>query len=262
MKKLVAALSLTALFIAGCGVTEEKTEKVLEKTDVDVVAMGDSLTEGIGDEQEQNGYAGRFANSIKEQMNGIKEVQLLETAKKGRRSDELITQIKSGDIDNELKTAEIITLTIGGNDLMKVFRANITSLEKSAFDEERPLFAKRYKEIFKLIREKNKKAPIVALGVYNPLTVYTDDPSQFEAILTEWNGDMKKVVDADKHAVFIPVVDLFNSNDEDVYSEDYFHPNAKGYTNMTNRIYETLEKSDVLKLSDGKFEMKDGKADE
>lgn len=262
MKKLIATLTLIALITAGCGVTDEKTKKELQQSDVDVVAMGDSLTEGVGDEDEKNGYAGRFANSMKEQMDGVKEVELLKTAKKGRRSDELITQIKSGDIDNELKTAEVITLTIGGNDLMKVFRANITALNKAAFDEERPLFAERYKEVFELIRKKNKTAPIIALGVYNPVTVYTDDPSQFEEILKEWNGDMKKVIDADQHAVFVPVVDLFNSNKDDVYSDDFFHPNAKGYTNMTNRIYETLDKTDVYKLSDGKFEMKDGQKDE
>lgn len=262
MRKVIAVLSLTALLLASCGVTEDKTEKSLEKLDVDVVAMGDSLTEGIGDEEDKNGYAGRFAESMTSEMNGVKKVSLLETAKKGRRSDELVTQIKSGDIDNELKTAEIITLTIGGNDLMKVFRENITSLDKSYFDKERPLFAERYKEIFKQIRKRNKKAPIIAIGVYNPLTVYTDDTSQFEEILKDWNGDMKETVKADKHAVFVPVEDLFISNKEDVYSEDYFHPNAKGYTNMTNRIIETLDKTDVLKLSDGKFEMKAGKKDE
>ncbi|MBQ0138041.1 MAG: hypothetical protein KBT36_01990 [Kurthia sp.] len=260
MKKFLAVASLAVLTLAGCGITEE--EKVLPKKNIDLVALGDSLTVGVGDEEEINGYAGRLAQAMPTEMNGINEVDLLETAKKGRRSDELIAQIKSGDIDEELKTAEFITLTIGGNDLMKVMRENITALKKSNFDEQRPLYEKRYEEIFKLIRERNLKAPIVAIGVYNPLTVYTDDSSQFEEIVDEWNSDMKKVVESDKHAVFVAVEDLFISNKEKVYSDDYFHPNAKGYTNMTNRILDTLKKKDLSELSGGKIEMKGDQEDE
>lgn len=262
MKKFIVALSLTVFALAGCSTSNEEADKRVEKRDIDLVAMGDSLTVGVGDEDNRNGYAGRFVEAMPNEMNGVKSVVLLETAKKGRRSDELVTQIKSGDIDNELKTAELITLTIGGNDLMKVFRTNITNLQKASFDKERPLFAERYKEIFQLIREKNATVPIIAMGVYNPLTVYTTDPSEFEDILNEWNGDIEETVGADPYAVFVPVVDLFISNEEDVYSDDYFHPNAKGYANMTNRIIETLDKTDVYKLSDGKLEMKDGKANE
>lgn len=253
MKKFLVALSIATITLASCGVSEEE----LPEKNVDLVVLGDSLTVGIGDEEKKNGYAGRFAADMKNEMNGVKEVTLIETAKKGRRSDELITQIKNGDIDEQLKTAEFITLTIGGNDLMKVMRENITALQKSNFDEERPEFEKRYAEVFKLIREKNETAPIVAIGVYNPLTVYTKDSSQFKEIIAEWNGDMKKIVEADKHAVFVSVEDSFISNKEEVYSEDYFHPNAKGYTNMNNRIYETLEKKDLLEISNGKMAMKE-----
>lgn len=261
MKKFLAVTSLTLLLLTGCG-SEEEEEKVLPKKNVELVALGDSLTVGVGDEKEINGYAGRLAQVMPTEMNGIKEVELLETAKKGRRSDELLTQIKSGAIDDELKKAEFMTLTIGGNDLMKVLRENITSLEKANFDAELPLFEKRYQDIFKQIRKRNAKAPIVAIGVYNPLTVYTEDASQFEEIMNEWNDEMKKVVEADKHAVFVTVDDLFVSNKEEVYSDDYFHPNAKGYTNMTNRILDTLKKKDLFELSGGEIEMKDGQANE
>lgn len=258
MKNFWAVAALAVLTLAGCG----QTEVELQKNDIDLVALGDSLTVGVGDEKDNNGYSGRLADAMPTEMNGVKTVELIETAKKGRRSDELITQIKSGVIDKELKNAEFITLTIGGNDLMKVMRENITALQKANFDTERPKYEKRYQEIFELIRERNAKAPIVAVGVYNPLTVYTDDTSQFEDIVAEWNGDMKKVVEADKYAVFVSVDDLFVSNKEEVYSEDYFHPNAKGYTNMKNRIIETLKTIDLLKLSDGKIEMKDGQTNE
>lgn len=257
MKKLGVISLLTVFLLAACGESGGIFEKDLEDRPIDLVALGDSLTVGVGDEEGKQGYAGRFAHSMETEMDGVKSVHLIETAKKGRRSDELIDQLKSGEINDSLKKAEFITLTIGGNDLMKVVRENITNLNKDSFDAERPLYKERYAEIFQLIRKQNKEVPIVAIGVYNPLTVYTDDPSQFEEILKEWNGDMKEIVEKDEHSIFIPVEDLFITNDAQVYSEDYFHPNAKGYVNMNNRIFDTLKKADLEKLSEGKLKIKE-----
>lgn len=258
MKKLVVLIATIAMVLSGCGIgSNVQDEKKLEKKTINFVGMGDSLTVGVGDEDNAAGYIGRFTSVMPTILEGVKDVKLTNTALKGRRSDELITQIKSGKIDDSLKKADFISLTIGGNDMMKIVRENMTNLKKATFDKQRPLFEARYKEVFSLIRQINPDAPIIIIGLYNPLTVYTKDASDFNAILKEWNGDMKKIATNDGHAVFIPVEDLFNSNDEEVYSEDYFHPNAKGYGLMEKRIETTLQKNNLLKVSSGTIDFKD-----
>ncbi|GEK34177.1 GDSL-type esterase/lipase family protein [Kurthia sibirica] len=263
MKKIVLFMVAIAVVLSGCGIVSNfKDEKNLEKKTIHVVAMGDSLTVGVGDEEDKGGYIGRLASAMPNDMDGVKDVKVTNTALKGRRSDELITQIKSGDLDDDLKKADVISLTIGGNDLMKIVRENMTNLTKATFDKERATFNKRYKEVFDLIRQRNEQAPIILLGLYNPLTVYTEDPSELNAILKEWNGDMQKIAKKDGYAQFIAVEDLFDSNDNEVYSEDYFHPNAKGYQLMTQRIEDTLRKNNLLKLSGGTIDFKDVDKDE
>lgn len=259
----ILLLTFMLLALTGCSATEAirdtgvfSREKVLPKKEIELVALGDSLTVGVGDEKDAGGYVGRLAKEMPEKMDGVEKVNITQTAKKGRRSDQLLTQLKSGEINDALKKADIITMTIGGNDLMKILRENFTTLERQHFDTERSNYEKRYIEIFKLIRAQNQTAPIIAVGVYNPLTVYAEDTSEFEKILDEWNQDMKNIVEKDAYAIFVPTVDLFHTNKAEVYSDDYFHPNAKGYTNMKNRIFETLDTVSVYKKSNGRMKMK------
>ncbi|CAM5239937.1 Lysophospholipase OS=Lysinibacillus sphaericus OX=1421 GN=LS41612_11240 PE=4 SV=1 [Lysinibacillus sphaericus] len=82
------------------------------------LALGDSLTDGVGDEYSQDGYVGRFADSMLA-WTSISEVKVENRGKRGRRSDELLKLLKKGHYDEELQQAQLISLTMGGNDVMK-----------------------------------------------------------------------------------------------------------------------------------------------
>lgn len=235
--------------------------KMIQLKDIQYVALGDSLTEGVGDELGQHGYVGRMQKEM-ETWKGVKSVTVTNTAKRGRRSDQLIDQIQSGKLDDALERADIISLTIGGNDLMKIVRANITDLTKEVFDDKRPAFQQRYETIMQLIRERNPDAPIILIGIYNPLSIFTKEKSDMNTIMREWNSDIRGFANQDAHAVFINVEDLFDSNDNMVYHTDFFHPNAKGYDQMTARIIKTLHEVDLGKLSHGQFDFKEESTNE
>ncbi|MFJ8262654.1 GDSL-type esterase/lipase family protein [Rummeliibacillus sp. NPDC094406] len=270
MKKWVI-LMISVLILAACeapGImsNSQKENKIavtqmIKLKDIQYVALGDSLTEGVGDELDKEGYVGRMKKEM-ETWRGVKSVTVTNTAKRGRRSDQLIDQIQSGEIDDALEQADIISLTIGGNDLMKIVRSNITDLTKEVFDDKRPAFQQRYETIMQLIRERNPNAPIILIGVYNPLSIFTKEKSDMNTIMREWNSDIRGFANQDGHAVFINVVDLFDSNDNMVYHTDFFHPNAKGYDQMTARIIKTLHEVDLKKLSHGQFDFKEDSTDE
>ena len=262
---------LSVFMLAACGVpgimSNSKKEnkiavtKMIKLKDIQYVALGDSLTEGVGDELGEHGYVGRMQEEM-ETWRGVKSVTVTNTAERGRRSDQLIDQIQSGKIDDALERADIISLTIGGNDLMKIVRANITDLTKEVFDDKRPAFQKRFETIMQLIRERNPDAPIILIGIYNPLSIFTKEKSDMNTIMREWNSDIRGFANQDGHAVFINVEDLFESNDNMVYHTDFFHPNAKGYDQMTARIIKTLHEVDLGKLSHGQFDFKEDSTNE
>lgn len=271
MKKWIVYL-LSFVMLAGCETQDavhnikEETKKILvtqmfKPKDVQYVALGDSLTQGVGDEAENEGYVGRLKTDM-ETWQGVRSVTIHNEAKKGRRSDQLIDQLQSGKLDDTLRKANIITLTIGGNDLMKIVREHITELKKKDFDKGRPKFQQRYETIMQMIRERNPIAPIILIGVYNPLTIFTKEESEMNTIMDEWNSDIRGFADDDPYAVFVNVEDLFDTNANLVYHTDFFHPNARGYDQMTARIIETLEEENLKKLSQGQFDFQEDSIDE
>ena len=218
--------------------------------DVYYLALGDSLTRGIGDEQQNYGYTIRLQEQL-EKWSMIKSVELDNRGKNGRRSDQLLALLQKGHYDEELEKADLITITLGGNDAMKIVKKHLFSLNKKLFNDELPQFISRYDEIIHEIRMRNENVPIVVIGFYNPFSIIVDEVTPFEPIISEWNAEIEHLANEDVNACFVPVDDLFTSNEEMVYHVDFFHPNATGYDRMTNRILETMQSCNIEQMSDG-----------
>lgn len=204
------------------------------------LALGDSLTDGVGDEYSQDGYVGRLADSLLT-WPSISEVDVDNRGKRGRRSDQLLKLVKKGHYDEELQQAQLISLTMGGNDVMKVVKQDLFNLKRDAFDKELRTYKQRYSKIVEGIRAKNPTVPILLIGFYNPFSIVTNEANEFDTIITEWNNVIEEVASEDSNACYVSVEDLFDSNEELVYHTDFFHPNSKGYEKMTERILAAME---------------------
>ena len=218
-----------------------------------LVGIGDSLTQGVGDERKMGGYLGRLATEM-ESFHGVSEIDLWNEAKRGRRSDQLLKQIQSGEINESLRKADVIVMTIGGNDIMRIVKQDLFKLRVDAFQNELLVFAKRYGEILIEIRKLNPDAPLIILGLYNPFSIVTDQANEFDQILANWNNTINNVAYSDFNACFVPVNDLFNSNSTMVYHTDFFHPNSKGYEQMTDRVLESLKSCGLNQLTKGEMD--------
>lgn len=221
---------------------------------INVIGLGDSLTQGVGDELKRDGYFGRVTLAMND-WKGVKELDTSNLAKRGRRSDQLIDQLEDAEVQAEIKKADLIYLTIGGNDIMKVVKKNLFNLKAGPFYEELGKFENRLDEIFKTIRGLNGDVVIIVSGLYNPLSIVTDESSEFDTILEDWNEAIEIQAIMDGKACFAPVSDLFIGNDNMVYHSDFFHPNAKGYESMANRLIEKIDACGLTELSDGKLDM-------
>ncbi|AOV07690.1 GDSL-type esterase/lipase family protein [Sporosarcina ureilytica] len=271
MRKLLIMIVFSSLLLSGChpGIfknlppVKERPYTAFEKwvipgvfiqKSIYVIGLGDSLTEGIGDELKMGGYFGRVTTAMAE-WQGVKDVEANNLAKRGRRSDQLITQLEGRDVQEQLKKADIILFTIGGNDVMKIVKRDLFELKINAFNEELSRFEKRLDEIFGIIRGLNGNAIIIVGGLYNPFSIVADEATEFDEILEDWNDAIEVRTVLDGKSCFIPVSDLFYSNENMVYHTDFFHPNAKGYVQMANRYIESIDKCNLFKLSDGNFDM-------
>lgn len=229
--------------------------KEIDARPVQYLALGDSLTRGIGDEKSDLGFTGILAREL-EKWPAVSEVILDNRGKNGRRSDQLLTLLENGHYDAELESVDLLTMTLGGNDVMKVVKRDIFNLNKKIFITEMPRFIERYQEIIKLIRAKTD-APLVMIGFYDPFKVITEeiDPLEtsqpFDSIITEWNDAIEELANRTTNACFVSVEDLYTSNLNMVYHTDFFHPNAKGYGKMAERVIERMKECDVEQMSGG-----------
>lgn len=214
------------------------------------LALGDSLTRGVGDETQDYGYTIRLQQEL-EKWAMVEEVELDNRGKNGRRSDQLLSLLERGHYEEELQKANLITITLGGNDVMKIVKKNLFSMKKSMFDKELPRFAERYEQIIAEIRKVNPDAPIILVGFYNPFSIVVDEITPFDPIISEWNDEIDKLAATDENACFVSVEDLFVSNEDMVYHVDFFHPNSTGYDRMTKRIIESMQQCDIEQMSDG-----------
>lgn len=205
-----------------------------------LVGLGDSLTRGIGDEKGE-GYLGIIRKKLEAQQKQTVKVSNLSVS--GQTSSELLTQLKQSQVQQILKQAKWITLTIGGNDLNRSIDRS-QKINQKIIDQNRMKYEQNLQKILSEIRRYNQQAPIYFFTLYNP---YGDlaDHEQTSAAVLQWNQTTVQVAQKFSHVITVPVFDLFQLNPKKYLASDHFHPNHLGYQRMAERLFQVLQDSEV-----------------
>src|SRR5699024_2380443 len=132
-----------------------KEMKRIFKNDIKITAIGDSLTQGVGDEEDNDGYVVILEDTINKD-NDIVEIDNYE--KRGNRTDQLIDRMEEPEIKESLEEADIILITIGANDIMQIFKENFTDLDMNQFETGQNNYENRLHEIFSDLESMNSRA--------------------------------------------------------------------------------------------------------
>lgn len=202
-----------------------------------VSAIGDSLTQGVGSTNEQGGYVGILDRSINKEEDLVAFDNL---GIRGNRSDQLLARLEDPEVVDSIHQSDIVLITIGANDIMQVVKENFTNLKMEDFDEARDSYEDRLRQIFSKIHDISPKSQIYLLGFYDPFSKYFREIKELSVIVEEWNGTSRKVTEELDNTMFIPTTDLFAGAEANLFSEDNFHPNDKGYKRIAKRVLEYL----------------------
>lgn len=229
-----------------------KTSQSLE-----YVALGDSLTEGVGDSTDEGGFVPLLARQI--EAVDKRKVNYQNFGKAGDTSTQIYTRlIKQKKIQTALKSADIITITVGGNDLMKAFRGNLSNLSKlklSDFNKPAQDYQKQLGRLLDKIGSLEKSgAKIYVLGIYNPFYLSFSDIPELQELVGRWNNAAEEVVNQ-KKGIFVAINDLIYKGDgvaagsaNNLLSQyDEFHPNNVGYRIMANAVFSAYQNSEENK---------------
>ena len=267
---VTAVVTLLILFLtipkAESRIRVVRDESQNYKKSVHFVAVGDSLTEGVGDQTKRGGYVPLVADAL-QQKYGLTSIEKNNYGVSGERSDQILKRVKKDtDLRSSLASADFITMTVGGNDLFQAFQKNLNAKNAKQFDRPIKKYGEHVKNILEEMRELNPNAPIYIIGIYNPYFLNFPDIKAMQTVVDNWNDETQSLTKETKNCFFVPVNDLLykgiatkdsgqtneSSNSEvknnALYDEDNFHPNNLGYQLMATAIQEKIVETKDLWL--------------
>ncbi|WP_026671958.1 GDSL-type esterase/lipase family protein [Alkalihalobacterium bogoriense] len=199
-------------------------------------ALGDSLTVGIG-AYLSAGFVERFAKMLERTI--AFPVLTEKYAKNGLTSQELVTMIQSYEITNKLPFSDVITISIGGNDLIAANKAFTQTSDPHYFVEALEQFQRNVsfiKEHIEAVQsvQRHSKAQIRFIGLYNP---YRNLPhsdywvQQFNSVLQSMSSPTVQIV---------TIYPAFKQYGSKVLSFGGIHPNGKGHQLIANELMRSL----------------------
>lgn len=201
-----------------------------------ITTLGDSLARGYGDE-EGGGFAGAVAAGLQTAA-PAKKIQLNNVAVDGYKIADLNAQLKQPDVLAKVKAADVLLLSIGGNDLYQSGRT-LLNLDMREIEQIRNDFREQYRTALANIRELNPNAPLYMIGLYNPFSELSN-AAQTNPIIRAWNELVGELLATDQKATFVPTFDFYQYDPQALLHTDQFHPNRQGYQKMAERILSTL----------------------
>ncbi|KKB33365.1 SGNH/GDSL hydrolase family protein [Bacillus thermotolerans] len=240
------------LFVtSGCSQWPNEQKEVIPK-DLHIVSIGDSLTQGVGDSSNSGGYIPYLEQRL-EQLDSVNDAQFENYGIKGNRTDQLLDRLDEKEVQQAIQESDVVVITIGGNDVMKVFKDNFMKLRIEEFEREQELYEERLHKIIQTVREQNKETGIVLIGLYNPFREVFGDVKEVKEIMRDWNAASKSIVEEYERTSFVAVDDIFQNPQENLLYKDQFHPNDRGYELIAERIFETIEGKELEKLTNRKI---------
>ncbi|WP_201713232.1 SGNH/GDSL hydrolase family protein [Rossellomorea arthrocnemi] len=259
MKKIAVLMLAFVFFLSGCSLEDaadhitrevsnwdkESPNETFIPKNLKVVSIGDSLTQGVGDSTKKGGYVPYLERNL-ESLDGVKDAQFHNYGVRGNRTDQLLKRLKKEDVKSSIGESDLVMITIGGNDVMKIFRENLSHLKLEVFQEEKRQYQLRLKEIIETIRSYNPDAGIVLVGLYNPFNTWFSDIDEVNQVIYNWNEASRQVLSGYDQTLFVKIQDLFIDAGDTLLYEDYFHPNDEGYKLIADRMFTDLANGETL----------------
>jgi lysophospholipase L1-like esterase len=261
------------------------TEKKIKN--LKILALGDSLTQGVGDTKNQSGYQKRLTKKIAKTKQ-VQKATIYDEGVSGERSDQILKRFKtSSKIQKEATKSDVLIVTAGGNDLFQNLQKDVTdSPSQIAVNVNRISisYQENLQKIFSYARKLNPKIKIVMVGVYNPFYVYFPNVTAITQAIETFNTTAEATGDYFKHSTFVDVNALsvgqyktasqqrrlkkqsteddiavveksqlesskFDTKEKNNYlsDADHFHPNNKGYDMMADKIFNAMNKAGIFK---------------
>ena len=234
MKNLKKMSALLLAFVMAFGVFALSASAAGRKT---YVVLGDSIAYGQGVANSQDACYGKIVADT----NGYNYANY---AIDGYTSANLLRHLDTDYVAASVKKANIISISIGGNDFLTSNMAGLLISGKfgsgSRFDSIGAKFAENFAAIIRKIKMLNSSAAILVQTVYNPSSGFFSDVYQKGADTI--NGAIRSYLASHKGAFsIVDVASAFAGHAREYIAADTIHPNSKGNLVIAKLILQKLK---------------------
>ncbi|MGG1396538.1 GDSL-type esterase/lipase family protein [Bacillus salipaludis] len=236
--KRFSSLLLTGTLITSLPITT--MAKGPEKKIIDYVALGDSLAAGITPDGKfigDYGYPHYLANRFEQSQYTVGYDNF---GYPGKTSTELLSDIQNNEfVKKKIKEAEFITLDIGSNDLLPLFKSGRFDL----FPDTIGVVTINLNSILKEIDQLNPNVKVYVMGYYNPFPYITNLQPLIKQLLVTLNGNIES--QALLHGdTYVPTEDIISKHYEEYLpNQANVHLSLEGYQIVAKEIWKAIDKS-------------------
>lgn len=250
IKKLLFLVSLIIFNLIIISTKVQASQKNFE-----LVAIGDSLTYGVGDNEKNGGYVGDIRRKIKQKQKI--NVKTINYGVPGERSDQILKRIETKqNIRKAIKKADAITITAGGNDIMQVMKGNPEAMKNDKMqpiiEKNEKVFQKNISKIFTEIHKINPYVPVYMFSIYNPFFVYFPNLNKMQSYTDQWNDLSKQTINQQEKVYFIDV-------NKKLSEGQYYHQKKNNILKESKTDLNSIENKKLENIVE--FDSKDTKND-
>jgi len=217
------------------------------------VALGDSIAEGVNS---YNAPDYGYPDYIRDYLNNNKRLgnYTKRFSKSGYRVENIINDIndnrsvidtnnKTITIKEALRESNLVTISIGANDLMggssiQTFATKLNNMKTTK--EEVDEIVKQVEELLILVK-KYAKGQIILVGYYNPLPTITSHKSQIDEVIIYANNKYLEIAE-NLEIDYVDIFELFIEHIEFLPNPSNIHPNSKGYEAMSKEVIKKINR--------------------
>ncbi|WP_223589197.1 GDSL-type esterase/lipase family protein [Neobacillus bataviensis] len=205
---------------------------------IDHLALGDSIIRGVGAGENEN-LVSKFSSKLEKQIH--KPIVFQNEGINGITSGELVALVQEGRFDEEIKKANIVTINVGGNDVLRMAKGQNFQNVFQSFNQLQTSFSKNLSGIADRIHMLNPDATIVFLELYNPLSPENDMYSLADKLLPKWNLQIYQVASQYSSSIVVETTQAINGEKLQNLSPDGVHPNSAGYTAISELMIDQFK---------------------
>ncbi|MFS1512877.1 GDSL-type esterase/lipase family protein [Chengkuizengella sp. SCS-71B] len=202
---------------------------------INYLALGDSLTVGVGAPSPQYGFVPRYISMTNKELK--KYVFCENIGVSGATSDDVLDMVSnSEEIQVLIMQSELISITVGGNDMknaaLQFLRSKNQSVLAAALKRFNCNFDNIIDTIHRIKRYDRKNYILRGMNLYNPFP----NTAGTEAWVRRFNQHIQSF--EGKNIRIANIYPIFVGREKELLSSDKFHPNGKGYYLMAQSLNE------------------------